>query len=268
MINKIITMIFYFSGTGNSRWIAGEVANVQQETLISIADEMKKQTNSFEYTLQENEIIGFIFPVYSWAPPAIVLDFISKINFVNYQRHYLFFICSCGDDIGLTHQVLCKAVKTKGWEWNAGFSVMMPNNYVLMAGFDTDSKDVVQKKLTEAVPALERINKYLTGRVSPVFDYHKGRFAFLKTRLINPLFNKFQITAKPFYATDACVGCKLCEKACPVANITVTEKPVWGSNCTSCLACYHVCPRNAVQYGKVSQGKGQYFNPNRLNVKK
>lgn len=255
-------MLFYFSGTGNSRWIASEVAKIQKESLISIAGEMKKQNNSFEYTLQENEAVGFVFPIYSWAPPAIVLDFIRKVKFINCRNPYFFFICSCGDDIGLTHQVLRKEGKAKGWEWSAGFSVIMPNNYVLMAGFDTDPQNVMRKKLADAVPALERINKYIARRVTPVFEYHPGSFAFIKTRLINPLFNKFQITARPFYATDACVACKLCEKACPVANITVKEKPVWGNNCTSCLACYHVCPRNAVQYGKVSKGKGQYFNPN------
>ena len=37
---------------------------------------------------------------------------------------------------------------------------------------------------------------------------------------------------------------------------------VWGMDCTSCLACYHVCPQHAVQYGKRTKDKGQYFNPN------
>jgi len=40
------------------------------------------------------------------------------------------------------------------------------------------------------------------------------------------------------------------------------RKPVWGMDCTSCLACYHVCPQHAVQYGKRTKDKGQYFNPN------
>lgn len=39
------------------------------------------------------------------------------------------------------------------------------------------------------------------------------------------------------------------------------RRPVWGKNCTACLACYHVCPQHAVQYGKKTKGKGHYFNP-------
>ena len=44
--------------------------------------------------------------------------------------------------------------------------------------------------------------------------------------------------------------------------VMVGWKPVWGTDCTSCLACYHICPQNAVQYGSVTGKKGQYFNPN------
>ena len=56
----------------------------------------------------------------------------------------------------------------------------------------------------------------------------------------------------------ACIDCGLCEKVCPVGNITVTDRPVWGGNCTQCLACYHVCPVHAVEYGKMTGKKGQY----------
>lgn len=41
-------------------------------------------------------------------------------------------------------------------------------------------------------------------------------------------------------------------------NIKVTDRPVWGDNCTQCLACYHICPVHAVEYGKVTAKKGQY----------
>ena len=255
-------MIFYFSGTGNSKWIANTVSTYQQERLISIAGEMTDPANSFHYTLQNNEKIGFVFPVYSWAPPAIVLDFIRKIRLENYHGQYMFFICSCGDEAGLTLPIIQKEAELKGLKWNAGFSVIMPNHYVSLPGFDTDPKDLEKKKLEECIPVLQRINKLIAECSPDTFECKKGSWAYLKSRIINPLFNKYQVTAKPFFATDACISCGLCEKICPMRNVSVDIKPVWGDNCTSCLACYHICPNHAVQYGKATKNKHQYFNPN------
>jgi len=259
-------MIFYFSGTGNSKWIASEVAAYQHEKMISIADEITSLNPTLQYTLEEGEMVGFIFPVYSWAPPSIVLEFIKKIRFTNYHNHYFFFICSCGDEVGLTLPIMQKTVRTKDWTWNAGFSVIMPNNYVSLPGFDTDPKELEERKLKESVVEVQRINKMLANRNDQYFECKKGRFAFLKSRIINPLFNKFQVTAKPFYATDDCIACGLCEKYCPMHNVKVVIKPTWGDNCTSCLACYHVCPRHAIHYGKATLKKHQYFHPDNKNI--
>lgn len=268
-------MIFYFSGTGNSRWIANQLSKEQQEDLVFIPDALKNsmlkgdalKDSALEFSLSDDEKIGFVFPVYSWAPPDIVLRFIHQVSLKGYQNHYLFFVCSCGDDTGLTQQVFSKALAAKGWECHAGFSVTMPNNYVLLPGFDVDGKELEARKLEDAVPALDEINAKIKRR-EHVFSCHEGSFPFIKTRIINPLFNRFQMSPKHFYVTDACVGCRRCEKNCPVGNVMMSEgKPVWGMECTSCLACYHVCPQHAVQYGKRTKDKGQYINQNALLLK-
>ncbi|MBZ9608015.1 MULTISPECIES: hypothetical protein [Clostridium] len=47
-------MIFYFSGTGNSLYIAKSIAMQNNENLISIAATMKKDNESYEYTLKDS----------------------------------------------------------------------------------------------------------------------------------------------------------------------------------------------------------------------
>ena len=252
-------MIFYFSGTGNSKWIANQLSNELHEDLVFIPEACKNE--NYVFSLRAEEKIGFVFPIYSWAPPEIVLRFIHRLTLEGYQHQYLYFVCSCGDDTGLTQDVFEKALARKGWECNAGLSVIMPNSYVLFPGFDVDSKEVEKRKLVEAVPVVSGIVKRLQEK-ERVFVCNEGSIPFIKTKIINPLFNKYQMSPKCFHATDACVGCKRCEKSCPVGNVSMESgKPVWGMDCTSCLACYHVCPQQAVQYGKRTRNKGQYYNP-------
>ncbi len=57
-------MIFYFSGTGNSAWVARQLAKGQNEELLSIAMEIDRNK---AYKLKEGEKVGFVFPVYAWG---------------------------------------------------------------------------------------------------------------------------------------------------------------------------------------------------------
>lgn len=249
-------MIFYFSGTGNSRWVAESLGKRLGDAVEDIADvKIEKE----EYTLPEGEILGFVFPVYAWAPPAIVMDFISLLRLSSAPK-YVFFVCTCGDDSGKTADIFCKAIKEKGWECNAGFSVIMPNTYVSLPGFDVDPLHIVSKKLREAKERIEYISSKLAARAR-LIDCYEGAFPWIKSYLIHFLFMHTLMSPKPFKAADSCISCGLCEKACPVRNIHLKErgKPEWGSHCTMCLACYHSCPKHAIEYSCLTQKKGQYL---------
>ena len=71
-------MIFYFSGCGNSKHVAETIAAGLNDTLVFIPKAARE--NRYEYTLAEGERLGFVFPVYAWAPPKLVLDFINKMT--------------------------------------------------------------------------------------------------------------------------------------------------------------------------------------------
>jgi NAD-dependent dihydropyrimidine dehydrogenase PreA subunit/flavodoxin len=252
-------MIFYFTGTGNSFYAAKVISEANNETLISIAEEMKNNTDGFQYSLKENDTIGFVYPVYAWAPPHIVIDFIDKMRLHNYKNNYIFSIATCGDNVGNTMDVLKTALGKKGLELNSGFSIAMPNNYILLG--DVDSKEVEKEKLVRAEDRLNAINTLIKERRKGLFDLEKGFFPSFLTGVISPLFNKFGVDTKKFYATDACTSCGLCERICTTNTIKVNRKPTWGSECVQCLACIHRCPVQAIQYGKATLKKGRYKNP-------
>ena len=61
-------MIFYFSGTGNSRWAAEVLADRFSDKAVFIPEAMK---NDDKYRLEDGEKLGFVFPVYAWACPVL-----------------------------------------------------------------------------------------------------------------------------------------------------------------------------------------------------
>ena len=55
-------MIFYFSATGNSKYVAGRIAASTEDRLISLKDAVRGR--SYRYDVSREERIGFVFPVY------------------------------------------------------------------------------------------------------------------------------------------------------------------------------------------------------------
>ncbi|QOX63715.1 4Fe-4S ferredoxin [Anoxybacterium hadale] len=256
-------MIFYFTGTGNSLYAANAIAEAQGEQLISIPAEMDRKQEVYSYEQKDGELLGFVFPVYAWGPPAIVLDFVSKLRVTG--KPYVFSLCTCGDEEGQSTRMLAKNLAASGIVLKSSFALRMPNNYVV--GFDVDSKDLEERKLKEAEETLREINGIISRRESAHRNI-PGRFPRLKTRVVNPLFNRFAMDTKKFYADDKCISCGLCEKVCPVHTIKVETKPVWGKACTQCLACIHRCPVRAIQMGKGTEQKGRYLHPDLKRLEK
>ena len=257
-------MIFYFSGCGNSKHVAETIAAGLNDTLTFIPDAARE--GRYIYTLAEGERLGFVFPIYSWAPPKLVLDFVKKLTVKVPElvegptsKPYIYFACTCGDNCGLTEKVFRKAVKEKGWSLSACFSVQMPETYVGMAGFKLDTPENAKLKIDRANDLLKRnitrlINKeYFSEMVV-------GSLAWLKTYWVNPGFNRSATDDSKYCVTEACVHCGKCMEVCPLKNISLEDgRPKWHGNCTMCMACYHHCPVNAIQYGKATVGKGQYY---------
>lgn len=251
-------MIFYFTGTGNSLYAADFIAEHQGDRLFSIARLMGLKKASYHFELEDNELLGFVFPVFAWGPPGIVLDFIDRLELSG--KPYTFSLSTCGDEEGNTSKIMEAALAEKGLTLDGAFTLRMPNNYII--GFDVDSKEVETEKLKAAALMLSEICSAIGKRQTGITLTLPGRFVSLKSGLVNALFNRYAIRTKQFFADKTCNGCGICEKACPLHTIRMQEgKPVWGEACTQCLGCINRCPEKAIQYGKRTAGKGRYHHP-------
>src|SRR5574344_171575 len=250
-------MIFYFSGCGNSRHVAEQLAERLQQPLLFIPDQ---NPSADSYTFNAEEPLGFVFPVYSWAPPALVLQFVKTMQFsFSSSRPYTFMACTCGDDTGLTHKIFGKAMRERGLQLDAAFSLTMPETYINLPGFKLDTLEKERLKIAAAEEKIPLIASRIANREN-VCDMAVGPLPWLKSHPIKHIFNGLIITDRPFKTTDACNGCELCSKICPLHNIQMeNQRPTWQHHCANCMACYHHCPKNAIQYGSQTIGKGQYY---------
>ena len=250
-------MIAYFSGTGNTEWVAQQLSTLVCDTdLVNMA-------NTGHIDFCDIQVLGILFPVHAWGVPSIVEHFIRLIP-KEKAIPYLYMVCTCGDDIGETFTLFKGLVEERGQSCSLACSVQMPNTYVNLPGFDVDSISLQKEKVRQAETRLKIISERICKR-EKVIDVVKGGFPKLKSGFIHSLFRNFLVKDSYFHFTADCVGCERCENICPVGNIRMKDRqPVWSmdGSCITCMACYHSCPKHAIRFGKFTDNKGQYLFKN------
>ena len=250
-------MILWYSGCGNSRFVADLLsAGLGDSNMVFIPEAARNDT---PLQFREGEILGIVFPVYSWSVPRLVSDFIRRASVIGLPS-YVFAACTCGDQTGLTYEHLKKDLSKQGLKLDAFFSFQMPETYINLPGFELDTPENAKRKINGTKAQLEETVRLIQQRATGNFDKLKGGSSFLKSNILKPLFYSLLITDRKFTVSDACIGCGICAKTCPLQNITIENgRPHWNGHCTNCMSCYHRCPKNAINFGKSTQGKGQYF---------
>ncbi len=246
-------MIYYFSGTGNSRWVAKELATLTGDEAVSITEVMKHDGPTAAFCFGKDARIGLVFPIYAWGAPRIMDDFINTL--VIDPDVYAYAVCTCGDEAGRAMQKL-----KRRFPWKAAWSVIMPNNYIPM--YDVDAPALERAKIAAASERLPLIADRIKARET-VTDVQQGGLAGLKTAVVNPIFKAFASSTKPFAADAVSIGCGQCARNCPVDAIQLSDgRPQWiKKHCVSCMACIHRCPVKAIQYGGQTRSKGRYRFP-------
>ncbi len=253
-------MIFYLSDTGNTGWAAKTIAERTSDRLLFIPELLRSSSTTFE--LRGGENLGLCFPVHGWRPPMIVREFINRLR-INTDGHYVYALCTAGDNIGETMDILSKDLSEKGIRLNASFSLIMPESYLGLPFFNVDSPN---KERAKQETAEKKLNGYLREIVDKREVRHLvcGHWPHLNSRLLGGFFVRHLITDKKF-AVDSrrCVKCGICADVCPTKNVIggLGYEPKWkhDGSCIACFACYHHCPHHAIDYGSLTKHKGQYF---------
>ena len=249
-------MILWYSGCGNSRFVADTLSKELADDNMIFIPEAARQAAALEFG--PDEILGIVFPVYSWSVPKLVSEFLRTVH-VTGRPSYIFAACTCGDQTGLTYEHLCKDLRKQGLQLDAFFSFQMPETYINLPGFELDTPENAKRKIDGTRKSLREVIGLIKQRMQGNYDKLRGSKTFLKSNILKPLFYGLLITDRKFTVSDACIGCGICAKNCPLQNITIeNDRPHWNGHCTNCMSCYHRCPKNAINFGSATIGKGQY----------
>lgn len=250
------TIIYYFTGTGNSLAVAKEIAAVLGDTgCVPLAS----LQGSKGPVIPQADRVGIVCPVYFAGLPSIVASFAGELDLTSVQ--YVFSVVTFGGsgESSALEQLDGILRGRSGRGLDAGFSVKMPGNYILM--YDSLSGEKRDAVLAAARERIARIaQEILQGRKQDL------PHSFLQNIIHSLLYSRFAAGVhgkdRQFTVSDACTSCGICAAVCPVHNIDLVEgKPAWKHRCELCCACIHLCPAEAIQAGRSTGKRQRYRNP-------
>ncbi|MDD5806971.1 MAG: EFR1 family ferrodoxin [Eggerthellales bacterium] len=245
-------MILYFTGSGNSKFVADLIAHVVGDQTLSL-NEAIKSGKPLSVTSDKPYVI--VTPIYAFDLPHVVMRAVSEATLSGSGEAYV--VVTCGDRSANAHRSARRLIEGKGMTYLGFYDVVMPDNTVTM--FDMPDAATAQAKIREALPGLvEAAGKIAKGE--PVSGACKGP-GFLTS--INGMMIKRMENAKGWGTTEACTSCGTCVKVCPVNNLSLDDagKVIFAGSCVSCYSCIHHCPTNAMHIQGKTEKRGQYRAP-------
>ena len=244
-------MILYFSGTGNSKFVAQRIAVALGDKILNLNDRIKASDTSL---VETGERVIIVTPTYAWRIPRIVRDWLLKTELRGARLAW--FVMTCGSEIGNADKYNRELCAEKAISCMGTAQIVMPENYIAM--FSAPQADEAREIVAKAEPNIDCVIASIQSN-QPFAPARNNLYDRFMSGPVNPIFYKFFVKADAFTVSDACIGCGQCAKRCPMNNVTLKDgKPSWGKNCTHCMACICYCPVSAIEYGKKSVGQPRY----------
>lgn len=255
-------LVFFFSATGNSLYVARELAG-ENGKVLSIPQLMKKKQFDFEA-----DEIGFVFPLYMHIAPYLVQQLIAQAHL---KADYFFTVITFGAR-DLSAVELWETVAEKaGYHFDYLNTIKMVDNW--LHHFDMNEQKAIDKHIPEQLePIKEAINERRKWW-RPVSDEERATHAYAYHASGLDQYQGFRFHSEfHFVVTDACIRCGICTKVCPRGNWHLgDDRAMTSGACDYCLACIQNCPKKAIQFAPVpsmpflkpeENPQARYRNPN------
>lgn len=236
------SVIFFFSGTGNTWWVADRIKkqldakNINADT-VSIDTVDAKKAN---WWIKTADLVFFGWPVYFSDAPQPMKQFIGNLLPVEKGKHIHTFCTQAvfsGDGAWACHKLFEK----KGLIVDSTRHFIMPSNKKIYSGEAGEAK--AAGIMDACGKQIERYVEDLLIGSSKVVGKHSYALGALQ-RASFGLFDKRY--KRPGVDRAKCTRCGLCFKLCPSGNISMSDYPEFADKCSHCMRCYALCPAGAI----------------------
>jgi len=250
---KVIGII-YFSGTGNTKRIAEQIAIGVKDAGLTVAVYNVKDNPNID---QFDSVI-ICSPVYAWRAPWPVRKWIKGLAKQNGKKVFVF-ITYAGDD---SNSILRLARNCQ----DVGFEVIGWGRTVQPETWTVVRTEKILRQMEEHAKDKPSDNPIDFGKTA--VDILKGdkppmklpRFKTSAYDLVIPFYSKPALSMwfRIHVNRNRCTQCGLCAEMCPTGSIKLNPPyPRFTAPCAGCYGCVNLCPEEALE-SWFTRGKLRY----------
>lgn len=245
-------LMLYFSGTGNSKYIANMFSEKIGAKCYSIEEKI-----DFSKMIDAYDTIAFCYPIYGSCVPRIMREFVSKY-LTELENKKLIIFCTqlmfSGDGARAFIDIFPKGCGEVIYAEHFN----MPNNICNFDLFPIKNGEDTKRYIRTAEKKMNLICKNIEKGVIKKRGFNG--FSHLIGKSQSAFWPNIEEKNKSSVKTDDdCINCGVCVKLCPMKNLALSEKGIkQNDNCMLCYRCVNACPKKAITVMIHKKPKTQY----------
>ena len=247
-------VMLYFSGTGNSKYVAELFCGNMDTTCHSIEEDI-----DFVKLIDAEQTIAFCYPIYFSRVPRIMREFVAKhIDFLKDKNLIIF--CTQLVMSGDGARAFAALFPQGHMEVIYAEHFFMPNNVTnfLILPEMLISERRIRKAIVKAGKKMQTVCRNINNGVVKKrgFNIISRALGLIQAPLMSPSEKKANNSVK---INNDCTNCGICAVVCPMNNLNCENGNITHShNCTLCYRCVNKCPQKAITIAFHGKVKKQY----------
>ncbi|MGL4452306.1 MAG: EFR1 family ferrodoxin [Sarcina sp.] len=244
-------VVLYFSGTGNTKYVARNFANKMECKSYSIEID-----TDFEQLISRNDTITFCYPIYGSCVPKIMAKFVQRYKQLLDSKKIIILITQMmfsGDGARVFTDLL------EGIKYDVIYAehFNMPNNIPNIPIINVKNGDKLKKRIEKTNKKIDKVCSEINHKIVKKRGFNKFS-KFLGAKIQREGFEKMDKKINnAVKVNNSCILCSKCVKVCPMKNLYIENKKIeQRGKCTVCDRCMNVCPKKAITilyHGKVKE---------------